>query len=288
MTAASLHEKAYLAANVAKNLAAPLLRPLRARRGSCGLDSDPEAVEGVARQVVDLAREGGVELPGSSVLELGPGRTPNLALLLRAWGAERILSLDTELQIGSAEVAAAARRVAAGQSEAAGAEELERGARFEAYDGSSIPAPDSGFDLAFSKSVLEHVQRRRVGPLLRELTRTLRPGGAMVHVIDLRDHMFIDGDHAVAGNWLKALEYPERSFDLMFSNRSTYVNRLRSEEWRRAFAEPGLEIVRWDVSRLPLDAAFRRQALDRRWRSLGEDELRVAWVTVVARKPEGG
>ncbi len=288
MTATRLRETAYLGSNVAKNLAAPLLTSLRKRRGSYGLDGDPAAIEEVAQRVIDLAQEGGVTLPGSSILELGPGRTPDLGLLLRSWGADRILSLDTTLQIGPTEVDAAAQRIAAGQQGIAGGEELRKGTRFEAYDGASIPTNDGAFDLAFSKSVLEHVRLRQVSPLLRELTRALRPGGVMVHIIDLRDHMFIDGDHAVTGNWLKALEYRERSFNLMFSNRSTYINRLRSEEWRRAFAGPGLEIVRWDESRLPLDESFRREALDRRWRNLAEDDLRVAWVTMVARKPEDG
>lgn len=286
MTATRLHETAYLASNVAKNLAAPLLTSLRQRRGSCGLDSDPGAIEEVAQRVIELAQEAGVTLPGTSILELGPGRTPDLGLLLRSRGADRVLSLDTALQIGPAEVDAAIQRIAAGPGGTANADRLREGTRFEAYDGSSIPAADGSIDLAFSKSVLEHVQRGKVTPLLGELTRALRPGGTMIHVIDLRDHMFIEGDHAVTGNWLKALEYPERSFNLMFSNRSTYVNRFRSGEWREAFAAAGLEIVRWEESRLPLDGSFRREALDRRWRDLAEDELRVAWVTVVARKPE--
>lgn len=288
MTATRLHETAYLASNVAKNLAAPLLTPLRRRRGSYGLDGDPAAIREVAQRVIDLAGEAGFALPASSILELGPGRTPDLGLLLRSWGADRILSLDTTLQIGPAEIDAAVKRIAEGNPEVAAGEDLREGTRFEAYDGASIPANDGAFDLAFSKSVLEHVRLGQVSPLLRELTRVLRPGGAMAHIIDLRDHMFIDGDHAVTGNWLQALEYSERSFNAMFSNRSTYINRLRSEEWRQAFAGPGLEIVRWEESRLPLDGSFSRRALNRRWRNLAEDDLRVAWVTVVARKPEDG
>ena len=281
-----MSDLAYFASNLAKNMAAPLLIPLRRSRGSYGLDGDPAGVEAVARRVVDLARCAGTTLRGSSVLELGPGRTPDLAMTLRLMGAARVLSLDTELQVGTREIEAAAQRVAAtGCGSISEWQSLPTGTRFECYDGVTIPSPTEAFDLAFSKSVLEHVRLEQVSPLLHELARILRPGGVMVHIIDLRDHMFIDGDHAVKGNWLKALEYSERSFKLLFSNRSTCINRLRSPEWRERFTALDLEIVKWDELRLPLDGTFTRQALAPRWRDLSEDELRVAWITVVTRKP---
>jgi SAM-dependent methyltransferase len=48
-------------------------------------------------------------------------------------------------------------------------------ARFEVFDGESLPFGDGAFDLVYCKQVLEHV--RRPAPLLAEVTRVLADGG---------------------------------------------------------------------------------------------------------------
>jgi SAM-dependent methyltransferase len=48
-------------------------------------------------------------------------------------------------------------------------------ARFETFDGVSMPFADSSFELVYCKQVLEHV--RRPEPLLAEVRRVLVPGG---------------------------------------------------------------------------------------------------------------
>jgi SAM-dependent methyltransferase len=48
-------------------------------------------------------------------------------------------------------------------------------ARFETFDGVSIPFADESFDLVYCKQVLEHV--RQPAPLLAEVRRVLAPGG---------------------------------------------------------------------------------------------------------------
>jgi SAM-dependent methyltransferase len=49
------------------------------------------------------------------------------------------------------------------------------------YDGSALPFPDKHFDIVFSSNVLEHVTE--LDRLLLEMTRILKPGGKMVHVL---------------------------------------------------------------------------------------------------------
>jgi SAM-dependent methyltransferase len=49
------------------------------------------------------------------------------------------------------------------------------------YDGISLPYPDAHFDVVMSSNVLEHVQDLRNA--LRELSRVLKPGGTMLHVL---------------------------------------------------------------------------------------------------------
>jgi SAM-dependent methyltransferase len=48
-------------------------------------------------------------------------------------------------------------------------------ARFETFDGESIPFDDASFDLVYCKQVLEHV--RRPEPLLTEVARVMSPNG---------------------------------------------------------------------------------------------------------------
>ena len=54
-------------------------------------------------------------------------------------------------------------------------ERIRRDARFETFDGTSIPFADGSFELVYCKQVLEHV--RRPEPLLAEVRRVLAPGG---------------------------------------------------------------------------------------------------------------
>jgi SAM-dependent methyltransferase len=56
-----------------------------------------------------------------------------------------------------------------------GGERSRQDARFETFDGVSIPFEDGAFDLVYCKQVFEHV--RRPEPLLHEVHRVLRPGG---------------------------------------------------------------------------------------------------------------
>ncbi len=53
---------------------------------------------------------------------------------------------------------------------------------------SLAPVADASIDLVLSNSVLEHVAD--MDALTRELRRVLAPGGAMLHLVDYRDHFF--------------------------------------------------------------------------------------------------
>jgi SAM-dependent methyltransferase len=55
------------------------------------------------------------------------------------------------------------------------AERTRRDARFETFDGVTMPFEEGSFDLVYCKQVLEHV--RRPEPLLAEVRRVLAPGG---------------------------------------------------------------------------------------------------------------
>jgi ubiquinone/menaquinone biosynthesis C-methylase UbiE len=156
---------------------------------------------------------------------------------------------------------------------------------FSTFDGQVLPLPDTSVDLVISKSALEHVPWRQVEPELADLYRVLRPGGAMVHIIDLRDHFHMKGDDDVTGDWLEALRYPQKLFDAMFSNRSTNINRLRAGEWLDVFAEAGFETEYEERKVFPLPDDFDASQLQPRWRGLDRSELEVGYLTLGLRKP---
>ena len=135
-----------------------------------------------------------------------------------------------------------------------------------------------------SKSVLEHVRLVQVDVLLSEMKRVLSHTGTAVHLVDLRDHMYITGDNAVNGDWLDALQYPRWLFESMFSHRSTSINRLRLPEWLALFERTGFEIVDKEEFALPLPPGFWRNSLQLPWRSWDDEELTVAVFSVVLRK----
>jgi SAM-dependent methyltransferase len=156
---------------------------------------------------------------------------------------------------------------------------------FGSYDGEHIPLADESLDLVTSNSVLEHVRNSLVPELLRDLFRTLRPGGVMVHAIDLRDHMRILDYIHVRGDWLHSLQYTTREYEAMFSHQPVYINRLRSCQWRAAIESVGFEVVAWNPTSLPLSADFDRTRLQRPWCDYDEQELAIGLIECTARKP---
>ena len=303
---APVRRAAFVALNLAKNMVAPAVIPLRRGRGCCGMDGDLRAVCDSLDRLAPVLAELSVDIAGKRVLEIGVGRTPEVCAATVLAGADHAHGVDVDLQIASdahagacyaaltrclADGGASAFLASVGSDGAAVARRAEALGRddwplsFDGYGGDRLPCSDGSVDVVLSKSVLEHVRRALVRPLLAEMFRVLRPGGVMVHIIDLRDHLHIVGDGEVTGDWLDALRYSDRLFDAMFANRSTYINRLRLGEWRTAFAAAGLtmEVEHCDLFELPpgLDAG----RFHSRYRTTPEADLSVGYLTVGARRP---
>jgi SAM-dependent methyltransferase len=291
--------------NLVKNALAPAVVKLHRGRGVLGMDGDPGALADTLEWLALPIEKLDVSLADAQVLELGPGRTPQVcgaAVLAGAKAAtgidvvryldrdsdraERLAPLLEILSSGRAETWCRATATEMGQARRRAA---SFGARwpvsFPTFDGQVVPLPDTSIDLVISKSALEHVPWRQVEPQLADLYRVLRPGAAMVHIIDLRDHLHTKGDHEVIGDWLEALRYPQKLFDAMFSNRSTNINRLRAGEWLDVFAGAGFETEYEERKVFPLPDDFDPSQLQARWRGLDRRELEVGYLTVGLRKP---
>jgi SAM-dependent methyltransferase len=135
--------------------------------------------------------------------------------------------------------------------------------------------PDNSCDYIWSQAVLEHVRRSEFALLLDQLHRVLKSDGHSSHVVDLRDHL---------ANSLNNLRFSEKLWESRCLSRSGfYTNRIRFSEMMTMFenAEFSAKVISKDLwSGLPL--ARRRLAPE--YRSLSDDELRVAGFTVVLRR----
>ena len=140
-----------------------------------------------------------------------------------------------------------------------------------------MPLPDACMDAAWAWDVMEHVRYPEL--TVSELARVLAPGGVFLARVDLRDHRHLDEIE----RWLDHLAHRRLTWHLMTWNRTSFVNRLLLSDWRRLFAESGLE-----VAELVPDVEERLRALARlpHLSHLDEEDL-VTWsFVVVLRKPQ--
>jgi len=118
------------------------------------------------------------------VLEVGVGRTNSTGYEMAArFGLRTLDAFEPFVELSSREDARFLRDVAARYG--LEPEVLRRRVRRIA-DLKALPA--AGTDLILSNSVLEHVSDPRA--LFADFRRLLRPGGAMLHLVDYRDHFF--------------------------------------------------------------------------------------------------
>jgi ubiquinone/menaquinone biosynthesis C-methylase UbiE len=291
--------------NLVKNALAPVVVKLRPGRGTLGMDGNVGAIADTLEWLALPIEKLDVSFAGAQVLEVGPGRTPQvcgaavLAGATSATGIDVVRYLDREsdraerlaplldiLASGRADTWCRATATEIGRARRHAASFGARWpVRFPTFDGQVLPLADTSVDVVMSKSALEHVPWRLVEPQLADLYRVLRPGGVMVHIIDLRDHFHMKGDDDVTGDWLEALRYPQRLYDAMFSNRSTNINRLRASEWLDVFTAAGFETEYEERKVFPLPDDFDPSQLQERWQGFARSELDVGYLTVGLRKP---
>lgn len=155
------------------------------------------------------------------------------------------------------------------------------------------------YDLILSRAVLEHVR----DPLLalQRMTEALRPGGLLLHKVDLQDHGMFSAHHGE----LKWLETP-RWVHRVMSRASGRPNRVLFHRYRETLASLPLD-TRLLVTRLagvgaldphlPYDAiapemreramafvAHRKRRLAREFRGVSSEDLSVSGFFLIGRK----
>jgi len=210
----------------------PAVKERAKRSHQTGISHNPEML---MRQYELLTKCTNVE--GNDILELGPGMTNGVVLKAKENGAASVAIADIERYLSKEETE-------------------DQGIDYKIYDGRRIPFDDASFDLIWSSDVYEHVRFPQL--TVEETYRLLRPGGMVVHLIDLKDHFsYTSSDPDMVFNCLR---YSKWQWEAMTWNRSNFVNRLRASEWIKLHESLGFEIVNSDtltsdhvVKNLPLE-----------------------------------
>ncbi|MEC9454198.1 MAG: methyltransferase domain-containing protein, partial [Pseudomonadota bacterium] len=155
----------------------------------------------VERVYGDYLTYGGLKNFRGSVAEIGPGDSFAVALRILSNGADHVQTIDRWVSRRNAE---AQRRIYSALSErydlghlftGPPAEETIRNLSYHAGQPAETFFRDCGllFDAILSRAVMEHLY----DPLaaLDDMVRSLKPGGIMIHRIDLRDHGMFAGHH---------------------------------------------------------------------------------------------
>jgi SAM-dependent methyltransferase len=257
-----------------------------------------ESVRGTFQEYLDFGL-GSADLTGRDVLEIGPGNNFAVAILLLASGARSVVCIDRfRSRPNPAQVEAVYRLLHERLTE------TERERCRDVFDG-RMPrtSQDShsrlvylsdcgiegaegrvgveGFDLILSMAVLEHVAS--VEAAISSMERLLRPGGRMIHRVDLRSHEEDEESHP-----LEFLTYSPFIWRLMTSHTGE-SNRQRASVYRRLLEKHGFEIRRLEITRTIRreDVESIRPHLAPPFRDAADEDLIQAGIMFDARKPTG-
>lgn len=138
----------------------------------------------------------------------------------------------------------------------------------------SVPAnfkqPES-FSLVLSNSVLEHIQRSELQPVLRQLWQLTAPGNWFLHAVDF-------GPHGLSGGLQRLYETVDRR-----TQDHTLINLLRLSELENELGLANFEIVKSAVYKL--DNIDRRN-LHESWNSYSSGDLSTRVAIIIGKSKE--
>jgi SAM-dependent methyltransferase len=252
--------------------------------GANAKENYPEVMRGWAEQVIAAAKEGGIDVAGAKIAEVGPGHSLGVALNLLLAGASEVFACDVKRFADPSNVEPLRPIAECWKKHHPELKEMpdlkQTMSRLQyaiVRDDGSWPIADNSVDILFSYFAGEHL--RAPAEVLAETQRVLRPGGVCMYAIDLRDHINRDR------NWLQFLYYEPWLWEAMTSRRGQWSNRLLAPQWRKLFEEK-FEIVKFDARTKEIPKTFNRNRLAAPFRPYSTEELSVDYVWAVGRKPQ--
>jgi SAM-dependent methyltransferase len=262
-------------------LRVPGSRVLQKRVTTTGAMNKAETMHGWARQVVDAAQSAGVEVRGARMTEVGPGHSLGVAVALLMAGVSEIAAVDVK-RFADPSDPEPVRPVAEycksqGMTTTEPLPEMLKKIRYAIVsDDGKWPVADASMDVVYSYFSGEHLRAPR--EVLTETSRVLRPGGVVIHAIDLRDHLH------KTGNWLQMYYYNQGLWDAMTSRRGHWTNRLLPPQWRKLFEEQ-FEVLTFHEGRKPAPAGFDPSRVAKDFKQYTPEQMQVDYLWVVGRKP---
>lgn len=284
----------------------------RLRRGDISTESGrrhasrqiEDSLTYIRRIYSDYLSYGGISNFSGRVCEIGPGDNFGLALMVLGHGANSVVAIDRFYSRRDADYQRLLYqrlvdehdwgRLFDGQV----AEETIRDLDYRPGQAAEtfFQSVQGSFDFIISRAVFEHLYDpvRALG----DMERSLRPGGMLIHRVDLRDHGMFDGHHPLTfltvgdGLYRRMTQYSGRPNRVLFPEYRNWLTRsgLNGDivVTRLAGIEGEIDPAPWSV----LDNSVRRRAIEAvnrirpnlvpRFASLPDEDLAVAGIVLVA------
>ncbi|UPK25077.1 class I SAM-dependent methyltransferase [Bradyrhizobium sp. 195] len=224
-------------------------------------------------------------LRDSTCFEFGAGRDLIVPLAFSAHGARRFITVDIErlakLELIRSNAAIVSRLSGIDHPDINALEDLDPSWRIDyraPADARTTGLPAASVDCAVSVETLEHIPKRDIAAILKELRRIVRPDGLVLMQIDYGDH-FKGFDPSISS--FNFLTYSEEDW-APFQSRFQYVNRLRHSEYLQLFREAGFQLLSDQPDRRPPEQHI-LQRLAPCFRAFSEEDLFTLGSLIVGR-----
>jgi SAM-dependent methyltransferase len=268
---------------------------------------DPMEWFQVTGRALERLRSQGFSIAGKNVLEIGTGRALGVPTALWLCGANRTVTVDLNRYLSPALVLMCNRYLAQNAHKVrelwAGSLDdklfQDRMRQLQGFSGGMdsflrlidteylapadarhLDIADNSFDLHFSYAVFEHVPAPEISAILKEAKRLLRPGGLLLHSIDLSDH-FAYGDDSITK--INFLQFSDQQWSRWAGNQYMYHNRLRATDVFKLFEDAGVRIARKGetLDERSLEALKRGFSLDSQFVGAAPEQLAITNVSVM-------